>query len=162
MSSSIICSAGWYKRITKNIIWRSYSCKHDFRLKCIWIKDFFNKINCKKSLWINTAYGRTIHKLSCFMGHPVSGTFHLSESEEYEIWWILSMYSLWRVSLYDSYIFKEINCKKSSISIQCKEEDIQKYSQTQTVMFRGTFCMSIECNAFCRHEFGMNRDNDCA
>ena len=38
------------KRIIINIIWQSYYCKIDHRLRYIWVKNFSNELNCKKSL----------------------------------------------------------------------------------------------------------------
>ena len=38
------------KRIIINIIWQSYYSKIDNRLRYIGVKDFYNELNCKKSL----------------------------------------------------------------------------------------------------------------
>ena len=45
------------------------------KFKYIWVEHFFKEINCKKvfniqnSVWKKTF--KTIHQLSCFVGHPV-------------------------------------------------------------------------------------------
>ena len=58
-------------------IWQSFYCKINLKINYIWVKDFSNKITCKKSLIFlyikcKTTF-KTIHQLSCFVGHPVNG-----------------------------------------------------------------------------------------
>ena len=48
--------------------------KIDFKVKYIRLKDFFDEIKCKKFLIFNSIWKKTfktIHQLSCFLGHPV-------------------------------------------------------------------------------------------
>ena len=52
----------------------------------------------------------------------------LSENEEYDIWWILSMYSLLRVSLYDKKKnINAVNTKDTILNIEEKKFKKRKY-----------------------------------
>ena len=51
------------KIIIKNMTWQSYYRKICFKVKYIWVKDFFSELNWEKSLISNTVYGRRNLKL---------------------------------------------------------------------------------------------------
>ena len=61
------------KRLKTFFIWQLYYGKIDFTVKYIYIYEL--NVNCKKSLTSNRVCMKktfsSIHKLSCFVGHPV-------------------------------------------------------------------------------------------
>ena len=50
------------KKIKKNI-WHSYNSTFDFKVNHIWVKEFFNEINCVNSSIYTIIYGRRHSKL---------------------------------------------------------------------------------------------------
>ena len=70
-----LLSSSIQKRIVRNIAWQSFYRLIDFKVKYIWVKEFVNKINWKKSIISNIIYGKRHSKpftnVSCFVGHAV-------------------------------------------------------------------------------------------